>query len=50
MAGHRVLAINRGENEKLLVIKVEAPEEKILSWLERQIITCLQKRSDRTYG
>lgn len=39
MAGHRVLAINRGENEKLLVIRVEAPEEKILSWLERQIIT-----------
>ncbi len=39
MAGHRVLAINRGESEKLLAVHVEAPEEKILSWLERQIIT-----------
>ena len=37
--GHRILAINRGENEKFLTIKVEAPEEKILRYLEKQIIT-----------
>lgn len=39
MACHRVLAVNRGENEKLLTVKIEAPEDKILSYLERQIIT-----------
>ncbi len=39
MAGHRVLAINRGEAQKLLTVRIEAPEEKILSWLCRQIIT-----------
>ncbi len=39
MAGHRVLAVNRGENEKLLTVKVEAPEDKILGYLEKQIIT-----------
>ena len=39
MAGHRVLAVNRGESEKLLTVKIEAPEDKILSYLERQIIT-----------
>lgn len=37
--GHRILAINRGENEKFLMIKVEAPEERILRYLEKQIIT-----------
>ncbi len=37
--GHRVLAINRGENEKFLTVKVEAPEERILRYLEKQIIT-----------
>ena len=37
--GHRILAINRGENEKFLTIKVEAPEERILRYLEKQIIT-----------
>jgi uncharacterized protein len=37
-AGHRVLAINRGEKEKFLTVKLEVPEEKILSWLERRII------------
>lgn len=39
LAGHRVLAMNRGENEKMLTIRVEAPEEKILAWLERKMIT-----------
>ena len=37
--GHRILAINRGENEKFLTIKVEALEERILRYLEKQIIT-----------
>lgn len=37
-AGHRILAINRGEKEKFLSVKIEAPEEKILQYLERQII------------
>lgn len=39
MAGHRTLAINRGEKEKLLTVKLEAPEEDILRYLEKQIIT-----------
>ncbi len=38
MAGHRVLAINRGENEKILTVKIVAPVEKILSYLEKKII------------
>ena len=36
--GHRILAINRGEKEKVLTVKLEAPEEKIFRWLKRQII------------
>ena len=38
MAGHRILAVNRGENEKILTVKIEAPVDKILSYLEKQII------------
>ncbi len=38
IAGHRVLAINRGEKEKILNVKVEAPVEKILNYLEKHII------------
>jgi len=37
-AGHRVLAINRGEKEKILNVKIEAPEERILQYLERKVI------------
>lgn len=36
--GHRILAINRGENEKALSVKVEAPVEEILAYLERKVI------------
>ena len=36
--GHRILAINRGEAEKFLTVKVEAPQERILRYLEKQII------------
>ncbi|MBS6196174.1 MAG: RNA-binding transcriptional accessory protein [Clostridiales bacterium] len=38
IAGHRVLALNRGEKEKILTVKINAPEEEILSWLKRQVI------------
>ena len=39
LAGHRVLALNRGESEKMLTVKLEAPEERILRYLEKQVIT-----------
>ena len=38
VAGHRTLAINRGEKEKILTVKVDAPEIEILQYLERQVI------------
>ena len=38
VAGHRTLAINRGENEKILTVKVEAPVEDIIAYLEKKII------------
>ncbi|SHL60435.1 uncharacterized protein SAMN02745136_05291 [Anaerocolumna jejuensis DSM 15929] len=38
LAGHRVLALNRGENEKFLTVKIQAPEEKILLYLETKVI------------
>lgn len=37
-AGHRILALNRGEKEKVLTVKVTAPEEEILRYLEKQVI------------
>ena len=37
--GHRILALNRGENEKFLVVKVVAPEERILQYLAKKVIT-----------
>ncbi len=37
IAGHRVLALNRGEKEKFLVVKIEAPEEKIFTFLEKNM-------------
>ena len=39
LAGHRILALNRGEKEKFLTVKVNAPEEEILRYLEHQVIT-----------
>ena len=39
VAGHRVLALNRGENEKILTVKIEAPEEQIIRFLEKKVIT-----------
>ncbi len=38
VAGHRVLALNRGESEKFLTVKVEAPEERILQYLVKKTI------------
>lgn len=39
VAGHRTLALNRGEKEKILTVKVEAPEERILQYLAKKVIT-----------
>lgn len=47
MAGHRTLALNRGEAEKLLTVKIEAPTEKIIRYLEKQVIT---RDNPRTAG
>ncbi len=38
IAGHRVLALNRGESEKILNVKITAPEERILRFLEKKVI------------
>lgn len=38
IAGHRILALNRGENEKILSVKVNAPEERIIRFLEKKVI------------
>ncbi len=38
-AGHRVLALNRGEVEKFLTVKVEAPRDRILQYLAKKVIT-----------
>lgn len=40
LAGHRVLALNRGENEKILTVKITAPEDKILRYLQSKVIVC----------
>ena len=39
IVGHRILALNRGEKEKVLTVKILAPVEKIVAYLEKQIIT-----------
>ncbi len=38
LAGHRILALNRGEKEKFLSVKIEAPEEDIIRYLEKKTI------------
>ncbi|MXP74844.1 S1 RNA-binding domain-containing protein [Lachnospiraceae bacterium WCA-9-b2] len=38
LAGHRILALNRGEKEKFLSVKIEAPEEDIIRYLEKKNI------------
>ncbi|SFR73507.1 Tex family protein [Anaeromicropila populeti] len=39
IVGHRILALNRGEKEKILTVKIIAPDEKILIYLEKQVIS-----------
>lgn len=39
IAGYRILAINRGEKEKFLTVRIEAPEERILRYLDKKVIT-----------
>jgi len=39
LASHRILALNRGEKEKFLTVKINAPEDEILRYLEHQVIT-----------
>ena len=41
--GHRILAINRGEAEKVLTVKIDAPVEDITEYLEEMVITCPNK-------
>lgn len=38
LAGHRILALNRGEAEKILTVKMEAPIEQIQQYLEKKMI------------
>ena len=42
---HRILAINRGEKEKFLKVKIEKPEEKLLTYIERDVITGPRKEN-----
>lgn len=44
IAGHRVLALNRGEAEKVLTVKVNAPVDRIIQYLEKKTLT-----SDNAY-
>lgn len=39
MTGYRTLAINRGEKEKFITVKIEAPVDEIISYLEKKTIT-----------
>ena len=39
VVGHRVLAINRGEEEKFLTVKIVAPVERIIQYLKKKVIT-----------
>lgn len=39
LAGHRTLALNRGEKEKILTVRIDAPEERILQYLEKKTVT-----------
>ena len=39
LAGHRILAINRGEKEKILMVKIAVEEEPVYGYLEKKIIT-----------
>ena len=47
VAGHRILALNRGEAEKVLNIKVEAPVERIITYLEKKTITASNPNTEQ---
>ena len=57
LSGYQVLAINRGEKEKILTVKIEAPEEEILRYLDKKVITrdnpntreCLENTIEDSY-
>ncbi|MEG0904248.1 MAG: Tex family protein [Lachnospiraceae bacterium] len=38
LASHRILALNRGEKEKILNVKIEAPEERIIQFLQKKVL------------
>lgn len=38
LAGHRILALNRGEKEKFLTVRIQAPEDEMIRYLEKKII------------
>lgn len=44
-AGHRTLAINRGEKEKVLTVRIEAPVDDVIRYLEKQVITNTQTQT-----
>lgn len=44
-AGHRTLAINRGEKEKVLTVRIEAPVDDVVRYLEKQVITNTQAQT-----
>lgn len=44
-AGHRTLAINRGEKEKVLTVHIEAPVDDVIRYLEKQVITNTQAQT-----
>ena len=45
VAGHRTLAINRGEKEKVLTVRIEAPVDDVIRYLEKQVITNTQAQT-----
>lgn len=47
LSGYQVLAINRGEKEKVLTVRIEAPEEEILRYLNKKVITRENEHTSR---
>ena len=43
VAGHRTLAINRGEKEKILTVKIEAPTEDIIKYLKSRLSQMMER-------
>ena len=48
MVGYRILAVNRGEAEKILTVKIEAPVADIIKYLKKQVIT-IEDHDSATY-